>query len=118
MNLALIKGPAPSTALRLFRIVGDCCEPQLRGGDFLMVAPADRFSYDSEYLLDFGDGEAPYVASRRAGGVSVRHRNPRYSLSDLTTEAFNRAVTGIVVADVKVRDEGLIQGVYAQRVAA
>ncbi len=104
--------------LRLFQIVGDCHHPQLNSGDFLMVAPASRFTYDTDYLLDCGYGEAPYLASRSTGGVTIRHRNPRYSRWELTFDEFNRAVRAIVVAEVKVRDERLIRQAHVDRVAA
>lgn len=104
--------------LRLFQIEGDAYEPDLRGRDLLMVAPADRFAYDTDYLLDFGDGEAPFVVTSTGAGFSIRHRNPRYSRWELTPAEFNKAVRGIVVAEVKVRDERLIRAAHAERVAA
>lgn len=104
--------------LRLFQIIGDGYEPELRRGDFLMVAPASRFTYDTDYLLDCGYGETPYLASRSAAGVSIRRRNPLYHAWELTMEEFNRAVRAIVVAEVKVRDERLIRQAHIDRVAA
>lgn len=104
--------------LRLFRIEGDAYEPELRGGDFLMVATVSRFAYDADYLLDFGYGESPFVVTSTHTGFSIHHRNPRYSRWDLTREQFSQAVRAIVVAEVKVRDRRLIQTAYAQQVAA
>lgn len=95
--------------LRLFQIKGDGMEPGLRGGDFVMVAPAERHLYDAIYLLDFGDGEAPYAASRSPGAVSIRHPNPKYTVHVLTPAEFNAAVTAIVVAEVRVIDRQMIQ---------
>lgn len=118
MNAPALLQAANATPLRLFQIEGDLYEPELRGRDFLMVAATQGFAYDSDYLLDFGDGEAPFLVSRSARGVSIRHRNPRYSRSELTVEEFNRAVRAIVVAEVKVRDDRLIQSAYADRMAA
>lgn len=118
-NLATLSlQQAGNPGLRLFKIEGDAYEPDLRGRDFLMVAPADRFAYDTDYLLDFGDGEAPFVVTSTGGGFSIRHRNPRYSRWDLTPAEFNRAVRGIVVAEVTVRDERLIRAAHAEWVAA
>lgn len=114
---ALSQPGAQAPGLRHFPIVGDAYEPALRGGDVLIVAPCDRFEYDTDYLLDFGDGEAPYVASRAGGGqVSVRHRNPRYTVGVISRESFDRAVSGIVVAEVRIRDRA--RAVHAHRVAA
>lgn len=99
---------AGAPGLRLFQIEGDAYEPALRGGDFLMVAPVARFAYDGDYLLDLGEGETPFVVTSTHGGFAIRRRNPRYSRWDLTREQFNRAVRAIVVAEVKVRDRGLM----------
>lgn len=117
--LAVFSPPAPSGAgLRLFQIVGDCYEPDLRGGSFVMVAPTDRHLYDGEYLLDFGDGEAPYRATSHGSRIHVGHPNPIYSRFDLARDGFNRAVTAIVVAEVKVKDERTIRQAYSLPVAA
>lgn len=99
---------AGASGLRLFRLEGDAYEPDLRGGDFLMVAPVARFAYDGDYLLDMGGGEVPYVVTSTHAGFSIRHRNPRYSRWELTREQFIRAVRAIVVAEVKVRDTALM----------
>lgn len=105
--------------LRLFKIVGDIYEPELRGGCMLMVAPVKGHPYDGEYLLDFGDGEAPYRAGRSGiDTITIWHPNPRYSRHKLTDAEFRSAVTAIVVAEVKVKDERLIRRAYAERVAA
>lgn len=109
---------AGTPGLRLFRIEGDAYEPELRGGDFLMVAPVARFAYDGDYLLDVGDGETPFVVTSTHGGFAIRRRNPRYSRWDLTREQFDQAVRALVVAEVRVRDQHLIQAAYAERVAA
>ena len=112
--------PAPLGAgLRLFQIVGDSYEPDLRGGSFVMAAPVERFAYDCEYLLDFGDGEAPYRAGSCFNGeIEVWHPNPRYSRWRISLAEFNQAVTAIVVAEVKVKDERLIRSTQAERIAA
>lgn len=108
----------PAQGLRLFQIVGDIYEPEFRRGDFLMVAPARRFTYDTDYLLDCGYGETPYLATSSAAGVTIRRRNPLYQAWELTMAEFNEAVRAIVVAEVKVRDERLIQQTHYERVAA
>lgn len=104
--------------LRLFEIAGDAYEPELRRGDFLLVAPASRFIYDTDYLLDCGYGETPYLATSSAAGVTIRRRNPLYQAWELTMAEFNQVVRAIVVAEVKVRDERLIRQTHSDRVAA
>lgn len=113
--LALRQGVATMAApgVRLFQLAGDGYEPTLRGGDYLMVADVDRFAYDSTYLLDFGDGEAPYLASTSAEGYSVRHPNPACPRFSLTREEFRAAVRAIVVAEVKMRDAGMLRRLAA-----
>lgn len=118
--LATLAPMAPGSAgLRLFELAGDAYAPALRGGDLLMVAPTDRFAYDGEYLLDFGHGESAYRAqSDFAGHVRICRPNPKYGDDLLTQEAFNEAVTAIVVAEIRVKDPGLIRRAYAGQVAA
>lgn len=92
-------------APRLFPIVGDGMEPRLRSGDFLMVAAVDCYQYETVYLLDFGDGEAPYFAQRRAGRqLHVRPPNPIYAGSLIAQDEFDQAVTAMSVAEVRVTD--------------
>lgn len=114
MHLALPTHAA--TPLRLFQVEGDGMEPALRGGDFVMVAAVGRYLYDAIYLLDFGDGEAPYAAARHAGAVHIRHPNPKYLDHTLTVAEFDGAVRGLVVAEVRVTDRQAIQ--EAARLAA
>jgi len=112
---ALAVDPAPPGAgLRPFELKGDAYEPELRGGSFLMVAPASRHHYDGDYLLDFGDGEAPFRAAICSNGqIEVWHPNPRYSRWRLSRAEFEAAVTAIVVAEVKVKDERRIRQAVA-----
>jgi hypothetical protein len=96
---------------RLFQLRGDACAPVLRTGDFLMVQDCDRYAYETVYLLDFGDGEGPYLAQRRLGGrptVMIRHPNAAYTEHTVTLDQFNAAVRAIVVAEVKVKAPELL----------
>ncbi|MCR5874390.1 hypothetical protein LRS10_09565 [Phenylobacterium sp. J426] len=102
--------------LRLFELSGDGFEPALRRGDMLMVATADGFTYDGDYLLEVEGEEAAYRASARAGGeIEVWQPNPKYTKHRLSREVFARACRGIVVAEIRVRDRQLIQAVHAGR---
>jgi hypothetical protein len=103
------------SGLRFFQIVGDAFEPELKSRDFLMVAPASRFVYDGDYLLDFGDGDEAFRAQRQMGGILIGRGNPAYSRTLMTLEEFNQMVRAIVVADVKVRDRELIESAYSDR---
>lgn len=96
-------------ALRLYEIVGDCMEPSLRGGDALMVSDTPNFLYEATYLLDFGDGEAPFIVSRSAGGFAVHHPNPIYSTWSLSREQLALCIRAIIVAEVRVVDHGLLR---------
>jgi signal peptidase I len=83
-------------------------EPQLRSGDFLMVAPASVYDGEGLYVLDFqGDGGCPYLAERvPVRGVSVVriwHPNPAYSRHVIGLDEFNALVRAKAVADVRMR---------------
>ncbi|MBL8773903.1 MAG: hypothetical protein JNK30_21125 [Phenylobacterium sp.] len=119
MTALAIAAPAPLGAgLRLFELAGDCCGPELRGGDFLMVADTARFLYDAVYLLDFGDGEAPFVVSRSEDGFAVRQPNPKYARHTISRADLQAAVTAIVVAEVRVKDQRLVRDAANRRIAA
>jgi hypothetical protein len=105
--------------LRLFELAGDAYEPELRSRDMLMVAPCERFTYDTDYLVDFGHGEHPIrAASCFNGQVEVWKPNPFYSRYRISREEFNQAVRAIVVAEVKLRDERRIRQARSERVSA
>lgn len=117
-GVAMMAIPFTRAGLRLFEIVGNCYEPDLSSHSFLMVVPADRHLYDGEYLLDFGNGEAPYRATSHGGRIHFCHPNPVYDWHDLPRADFDKAVTAIVVAEVKVKDERAIRQACAAQVAA
>lgn len=112
---ALLPPAGSDATLRLYTIVGNACEPELRGRDMLMVATVDRHLYDGDYLLDFGYGEAPYRASGTGATIHVRHLNPLYGRFDLSRAEFNAAVRAIIVAQVRVKDHELMKSAYLGR---
>jgi hypothetical protein len=90
-------------------------EPGLRGGDFLLVAPCDRYLYETVYLVDFGDGECPYIAQGRPGRmVSLHHPNRKYSEHLIPLASFNAAVTAMSVAEIRVQDRAYIERVHSE----
>jgi hypothetical protein len=114
MTAPAILQQAGTPGLRLFQIAGDSYEPALRRGGFIMVAPANRFSHDTDYLLDFGDGECPYVVSRASDGFHVQHRNARYMGFTLDAQQLRQAIRAIVVAEIRVRDTGLVYAAISE----
>ena len=94
--------------LSAFAVLGDHMEPQLRSGDYLMVAPATGYEGEGVYVLDFdGGGGCPYLAERVPvrGVYEVRiwHPNPAYSRHVIGLDDFNAAVRAKAVADVRMR---------------
>lgn len=106
---ALAPPARPMAGLLPFAIVGDHMQPQLRTGDFLMLAPVTSYDGEGVYVLDFdGDGVGcPYLAERvPVRGVSevrIWHPNPAYSRHVIGLDDFERAVRGKAVADVRMR---------------
>lgn len=94
--------------LSAFAVLGDHMEPQLRSGDYIMVAPVQAYDGEGVYVLDFtGDGGCPYMAERVPvlGRAEVRiwHPNPAYSRHVIGLDEFNAVVRGKAVADVRMR---------------
>lgn len=115
MNALALLTP-PAAPVRLFALAGDAMGDDVRHGDMLVVATVDRYVGEGVYLLDHGDGEAPYVAERRIGNrpvIMARHPNPKYATWELSVEDFTRAVRAKVVAEVKMRDAALLRRVTA-----
>lgn len=106
---AALPQAAALTGLASYAILGDHMQPQLRTGDFLMVAPASEYEGEGVYILDFsGDGVGcPYLAERvPVRGVSevrIWHPNPAYSRHVIGLDEFNAAVRAKAVADVRMR---------------
>ena len=107
---------SPAPGLGLFKIASDHMQPVLRSGDYLMVAPAEAYTGEGVYVLDFdGSGGSPYMAERVLimGREEVRiwHPNPKYSLHVIGLDEFAAAVRGKAVADIRMRvtDEQLME---------
>jgi hypothetical protein len=117
MQLATVSTGA-SAPVRLFELLGDSFEPNLRSHDFLLVAQVDRYQYETTYLLDFGFGEAPFIAHAWPGRrVAIHHPNPKYSRQEISLDEFNAAVTAMVVGEVRVKDRSYVLQVAQRRAA-
>lgn len=92
--------------VRPYAIEGDGMMPELRSGDFLLVAPVDRYIGEGLYLLDFDDyGEAPFVAHRKigTGEVIIGRQNPLYARHEISMVDFCAAVRAMAVAEVRMK---------------
>lgn len=103
-----------SHALRVHMVDGDGFEPHLKGRrDYVLIAPVTEYAGEGVYLLHDGLGPVLYrVQYILAADKPIRLSldNPAYRGAKgfghcWTRETFNEAVLGIVVADIKVRDE-------------
>ncbi|MGT2444499.1 hypothetical protein ACU4I5_18745 [Ensifer adhaerens] len=102
-----------SNDLRVHMVDGDGFEPQLKSQrDYVLIAPVTEYAGEGIYLIHDGYGLVLYrVQYSLATDKPIRLSldNPLYRHAERdhrwTREAFNEAVLGIVVADIKVRDD-------------
>lgn len=97
-----------SSHLRVHMVDGDGMEPSLRSRrDYVLVAPIQGWVGDGVYLIDVHGGATLYRAQNILGGkIQIKLDNPRYSSTfTFSREEFYEIALGIVVADIKVRDE-------------
>lgn len=98
-----------SNGLRVHPVQGDAMFPLLRGGrDYVLIAPVTSYKGEGIYLLDVGLGVDLFRVCNvfdGKGGLRLSRENPIYQLHDISRERFEEQVVGIVVADIKVRDE-------------
>jgi hypothetical protein len=89
-------------------------EPALRGGrDYVLTAPITSYDGEGIYLLDVGLGIDLFRVTTTfdgKGGLRLSRENERYQSHEISRERFDDVVIGIVVADVKVRDERYLRG--------
>ncbi|MBI1234774.1 MAG: hypothetical protein GC208_09760 [Alphaproteobacteria bacterium] len=110
--------PVPASALkhpdlRIQQVLCDAMEPTYRRGrDYVMVLPVDRYQYPSIYVIELcGEPIIRRVERRLDGRYEIMTDRKEYSNHFLTHQEFNDCVLGIVVADIKVRDERMIREV-------
>ncbi|WP_234896883.1 hypothetical protein [Sinorhizobium meliloti] len=98
-----------SGRFRVHAVIGDSMEPALRGGrDYALVSPVTSYNGEGIYLIDTGLGVDLFRVTSTfdgAGGLCLSKENQRYRSQSISREQFNETVLGIVVADIKPRDE-------------
>lgn len=97
-----------SKALRVHMVDGDGMAPELRGGrDYALIAPVQSYRGEGLYLIEVYGGATLYRVQNILGGqLRLSMDNPVYTASfTVTREQFEETVLGIVVADIKVRDD-------------
>ncbi|MCZ3377462.1 hypothetical protein [Rhizobium sp. AG207R] len=94
---------------RIHPVIGDAMEPLLRGGrDFVLTAPVTTYQGEGIYLIDAGLGiELVQVVNTMdaEGKLCLSRENSRYQSRYVQREKFNEMVVGIVVADIRTRNE-------------
>lgn len=106
-------GAAPENLMsgrfRVHAVKTDAMEPALRcGRDYALLAPVTSYQGEGIYLIDDGLSLDLYRVSstlEKGGALSLSRENPRYGARTIGREDFNERVVGIVVADIKVRNE-------------
>lgn len=104
-----------SDRLRAHPVIGDGMYPLLRGGwDYVLLAPVSEYHGEGIYLVHNGLGEELFrVTPAWDGkkGIRLMRENKAYSDQVWTLEQFRDGVLGIVVADIKMRDERFLRGI-------
>ncbi len=113
-----------SPDLRVHMVDSDGFEPQLKGQrDYVLIAPVTEYAGEGIYLIHDGYGPVLYrVQYSLATDKPIRLSldNPLYRHTERgdhrwSRETFNDAVLGIVVADIKVRDERFLRAAGGNR---
>jgi hypothetical protein len=103
----------PLEALRIHAVRGDGMFPLLRGNwDYVLVSPLHTYRGEGIYLLDYGVGEDLFRVSPAWDGkksLSLSRENRVYQDHTISVGRFEECVLGIVVADIKVRDERMLR---------
>lgn len=100
-----------SDRFRIHAVTGDGMEPILRGGrDYVIAAPVDAYQGEGIYLLDIGAGIDLFrVSPTMDKGLCLSRENPLYTKHIVDRDKFNERVMGIVVADIRTRDERFLR---------
>jgi hypothetical protein len=102
-----------SDRFRVHPVVGDGMDPTLRGGrDYVLLAPVTLYEGEGIYLVNVGSGLDLFRVSNTfdgSGGLALSQENPRGGYHRLSREQFDALVVGIVVADIKTRDERFLR---------
>lgn len=107
-----------SPALRVHMVDGDGFEPHLMSRrDYVLIAPVNEYVCEGIYLIHDGFGPVLYRVQRcllKDEPIVMTLDNPAYRHQETgghrcSLEKFNENVLGIVVADVKVRNERFLR---------
>lgn len=102
-----------SGRFRVHPVLGDEMEPTLRGGrDYVLTAPVTNYEGEGIYLVDVGVGIELFRVTNTlgpAGELLLTRENPHYPPHRLARRQFCDAVVGIVVADIRTRDERFLR---------
>lgn len=101
-----------SSRFRVHAVTGDAMEPTFRAGrDYALLAPVTEYEGEGIYLVDVGfrldlfrvsntfDGRGGLLLSQEKRGRAIH----------LSREEFRALVVGIVVADIRTRDERFLR---------
>lgn len=98
-----------SDRFRVHPVFGDTMEPSLRGGrDYVLTAPVTSYEGEGVYLVDAGLGIELFRVTNILGpdgDLLLSRDNQVYRSHHMHREKFNDVVVGIVVADIRIRDE-------------
>lgn len=115
---SLILPPIPaevvfSSRFRVHAVKGDCMEPILRGDrDYVLTAPVTTYQGEGLYLIDVGGGTDLFRVTNAfdgAGGLCLSREKPECEKIPMGRDDFNERVVGIVVADIRTRDERFLR---------
>ncbi|THK35703.1 hypothetical protein EHS39_23735 [Ensifer sp. MPMI2T] len=101
-----------SDRFRIHAVMGDAMEPTLRGNrDYALIAPVTQYCGEGLYLVDVGSGVDIFRVRNSfdgKGGLLLFQEN-RQEEYPISLEEFEALVVGIVVADIKPRDERFLR---------
>ncbi|RVJ77578.1 hypothetical protein [Sinorhizobium meliloti] len=84
-------------------------EPTLRGGrDYALLAPVASYEGEGIYLVNIGAGLDLFRVTSSfdgEGGLRLSQENRRSRPQCLSRQQFDALVVGLVVADIRTRDE-------------
>jgi hypothetical protein len=101
-----------STRFRVHAVSGDAMEPTLRGGrDYALLAPVAAYQGEGIYLVDIGGGLDLFrvINTFDGEGGLLLSQEKRGGVHRLSREQFQALVVGIVVADIRTRDERFLR---------
>ncbi|RVO24775.1 hypothetical protein [Sinorhizobium meliloti] len=102
-----------SDRFRVHAVANDAMEPTLRGGkDYALLAPVASYEGEGIYLVNMGAGLDLFRVTSSfdgEGGLRLSQENRRLRSHCLTRQQFDALVVGIVVADIKPRDERFLR---------